>query len=490
MNRTFLRVVTVFLCGLSPSIAFAGTDTVLILHTNDMHDHIRPGYESTGGMPYVAGYVNSVRGQRSDTLVVDAGDVMEKGDMLSSKTRSAVMYEAMGRIGYDAAVPGNHDVKLELDYLDQCNELLGGKFVCANLVRDGAPRYTPSRIIDVDGVKVGVIGITRAGKREEIPDFEYSKKALAAEAAKLEPEAHLIVAVVHEGVSECVELSRAVPGVDVFVGGHKHEVVREPRVVEETGALIVEAGSNAQFVGELEVTLDLETEELVKHTGGLVELRHEQTPCDEALAAWVREREQALCPDASRVIARNNKALSTSEAACLVAAALKEKGGTDVGLCMADRVIRNGLPKGNIDVNAVFRVCAPWAVEVVQVSATGAELLDYLREYAFTLDRPQWAGFSAQLKAANGGARVIDTDLDAAKVYSVVLAKAEWDKRLSKTLAKSRGDAAATEAADCPFSVFEAFAGYVEGRARAGVTPDENARELHVASRGNRSAAE
>lgn len=477
-------------CGICPSVVLADTDTVLILHTNDMHDHIRPGYESIGGMPYVAGHVGSVREHRSDTLLVDAGDVMEKGDMLSSKTRSAVMYEAMDRIGYDAAVPGNHDVKLELDYLDGCNGLLGGAFVCANLLRDGAPRYSPSRIINVDGVKVGVIGITRASKREEIPDFDFSKKVLAEESQKLEPEAHLIVAIVHEGVSECIELSRAVPGVDVFVGGHKHEIVREPRVVEETGALVVEAGSNAQFVGELEVTIDIETEKVVRHKGRLVELRHEQTPCDDALAAWVREREQEVCPDAPRVIARNDKSLSSTEAAYLVAAALKEKAGADVGLCMADQVIRNGLPKGDIDVNAVFRVCAPWAVEVVQVSATGAELLDYLSEYAFTLDRPQWVGFSAQLKSANGGARVIGTDLDAAKVYSVVLARAEWDKRLSKSLAESRGAAATIEATDCPFSLLEAFVGYIEGHATAGTTPDENARELHVASRGTRSAAE
>lgn len=473
-----------FACLLFASKALAGTDTVLILHTNDLHDHIRPGYENLGGVPYVAGYVASVRAQRADTLLVDAGDVTEKGDMVALKTRGAVMYEAMGRIGYDAAVPGNHDVKPELEYLDQCNGMLGGKFVCANLLRDSAPRYAPSRIIEVDGVKVGVIGITRASKRDEIPDFEFSKKVLAAEAAKLEPDAQLIVAVVHEGVSECVALSCAVPAVDVFVGGHKHEVVQEPRVVEETGALIVEAGSNARFVGELEVTVDLETEEIVKHSGRLVELRHEEVPCDTALAAWVRDREQTVCPEASRVIGHSGKSLSSAEAAYLIAAALKEEAGTDVGLCMADEVIRNGLPVGEIDVNAVFRVCAPWALEVVRTTATGAEVLDYLREFAFTVDRPQWAGFRAQLRPGNGGTRVVDTDLDAGREYSVALAKAEWDKRFSKSLAKSRGGEAEVNAADCPFQVLDALMEYVERQVASGVTPDVRVRELAKAARG------
>ena len=90
--------------------ASAEEATLLILHTNDLHDHIRPGYEGIGGMPYVAGYIKQVRRERRDVLLLDAGDVSEKGDMVADKTDSAIMYEAMGRIGYDAIAPGNHDL--------------------------------------------------------------------------------------------------------------------------------------------------------------------------------------------------------------------------------------------------------------------------------------------------------------------------------------------------------------------------------------------
>ena len=30
--------------------AAADTDSVIILHTNDLHDHLRPGYDGVGGM--------------------------------------------------------------------------------------------------------------------------------------------------------------------------------------------------------------------------------------------------------------------------------------------------------------------------------------------------------------------------------------------------------------------------------------------------------
>jgi 2',3'-cyclic-nucleotide 2'-phosphodiesterase (5'-nucleotidase family) len=53
----------------------------------------------TGGIPYVSGYIKSVKAQRQDVLVLDAGDVAEKGG-LAFKTNSDIMYQAMGKIGY------------------------------------------------------------------------------------------------------------------------------------------------------------------------------------------------------------------------------------------------------------------------------------------------------------------------------------------------------------------------------------------------------
>ncbi len=104
--------VALFLSLVASVACFAETGTVLILHTNDMHDHVRPGYDGVGGVPYVAGYIESVKAERKDAIVLDAGDVMEKGDMLSFETESGVMYEAMGKIGYTAATVGNHDLDL------------------------------------------------------------------------------------------------------------------------------------------------------------------------------------------------------------------------------------------------------------------------------------------------------------------------------------------------------------------------------------------
>ncbi|HEY5553189.1 MAG TPA: metallophosphoesterase, partial [Opitutaceae bacterium] len=104
MNRRYpatLRAAAVFLLGLFllPWIA-AETASLLILHTNDIHDHVRAGDGGLGGLPYVAGYIRQVRSERDDVLVLDAGDVAEKGDLVAHRTHSKMTYELLRRIGY------------------------------------------------------------------------------------------------------------------------------------------------------------------------------------------------------------------------------------------------------------------------------------------------------------------------------------------------------------------------------------------------------
>src|SRR3954471_16084337 len=91
------------------SLALADTARLLILHTNDLHDHARVGDDGQGGLPFIAGYVKQVRAERHDVLLLDGGDVTEKGDMVSHKSGETLMWELMRRMSYDAVTPGNHD---------------------------------------------------------------------------------------------------------------------------------------------------------------------------------------------------------------------------------------------------------------------------------------------------------------------------------------------------------------------------------------------
>lgn len=96
---------------------------ITLLATNDIHGHveaetIESGPEQgklRGGLAYFGGIVKSIRaglrtqhGINADVIVLDAGDQFQ-GTLLSNFSEGELVFDAMNSVGYDAAVPGNHD---------------------------------------------------------------------------------------------------------------------------------------------------------------------------------------------------------------------------------------------------------------------------------------------------------------------------------------------------------------------------------------------
>ncbi len=468
--------------------ASALTDTILILHTNDIHDHIRTSLDGSCGLPLVAGYLKEARASRPDTLLLDAGDITEKGDMVAFKTRGAMLFEAMNRIGYDAAAPGNHDVKPGLDRLAECAGLAPDiQFLCANLDAPGGGALFPaSHVFDVDGVRVGVIGLTRPGDAP-CRTMEDTVEGLKAESARLSKEVDLLVVLAHMSSRYCREMSQSVPEVDVFVGGHSHEAIESPIQVPETGALIVQAGMYGRYVGRLDLEIDLETGKVVKSSGCLVPMRRGETPEDLELARWVAQKEQEICPEARRVVAQCPTPLGALEVAHLAADALRESAGADIGFCHPGAIIRDGIAAGDVDVNALFLTGGQRGHVVVRAQMTGQEINDYL---ARLLDlgngRAVWAGFKAQTRHGKDAGWAAESDLDPTRTYTVAMCELEWESRLASILEKRTGAPTDLEAAygveQCPFTFIDALENYAEKLRNEDVTLDARAKDLSASA--------
>ena len=461
-------------------MAYAETGKILILHTNDLHDHIRPGYEGVGGMPYVAGYIKDLKSKRQDVLVLDAGDVTEKGDLVSFETHSEIMYEAMGKAGYAATVPGNHDLHYDIARLRAWAALAPDmSMLCLNLLdTDGKPCFMPSKIFDVNGVKVGVIGVTLP-KGGNTLEFKACGEAVRAEAERLRPDAHLLVVLGHLSSKDCADMSELAPSVQVFIGGHSHELLKEPIVAKKTGAIIVQAGEYARYVGHLEITVDLGTRKVVHSEGGVVEMRHDKTPCDEAMRDWIQAREHEVCPDAGRVVGRCEKPLSTTEAGALAAEALRWRAGAEIAFCHPGSIIRSGLPAGEVDVNALFLTGGQRGVKIVETTLTGKAIEDYLRSLQQQAKgQTEWAGFRGEVDF-DKTQRVwaAHTDLEADRPYRVVLTEMEWQSRFEQVGAKSP-DAAATKPSVSQFTFLEAITAYAEYLSKEGIPLDAHVRKL------------
>jgi 2',3'-cyclic-nucleotide 2'-phosphodiesterase (5'-nucleotidase family) len=419
----------------------ARTDTILILHTNDIHAHLRADYDGSGGLPYVSGYINQQRAERTDILVLDAGDVAEKGDLVAFATDCELVYEAMGRVGFDAGAPGNHDHDFGVPQLHRFAELADPmRMLCINLVdEDGVPEFPPSSIFEVDGVRVGVIGMI-VPRDEYGLDREATAEAMAREAERLEPEVDLTIAVCHESSRHCANLSRIAPLIDVYISGHSHEVLPEAVVVPETGALIVQAGSYAEYVGRLELTIDLESETILEANSELVPMRHDVIPCDIDMLQWIREHERALTPEADRLVGWTDTVFDYRQLGNLGAAALRESTGADIAFCAPGQVIRATLPIGLVDVNAIFRTGGERAHHVIETRLTGSEIEAYLLGMEISdWYQTSWAGFRASV-GNEGGKPVIQTNLDADRSYRVVIPELEWRTRFLRLIDRARKD--------------------------------------------------
>jgi 5'-nucleotidase / UDP-sugar diphosphatase len=420
--RTKRTLATCLLVAVAASCAHRNTDTVTILHTNDIHGHIRKGAEGVGGMAYVGAYIREVEARRSDTLVLDGGDINNKGDMLPGVTKGRALYEIMGMIGYDAAVPGNHDFVYGVEHLQ--NLVRWGEFpsLCLNAVDETENPVLPgSQIFDVDGVKVGVIGLT-VQRSEGTLSLEDSCPLLAREAARLEPEAHLLVALCHLSSEDCAAVSQAVPAIDVFIGGHSHEALERPIVVEETGAIIIEAGDFARYVGRLKVKIDLDTEEVIRHKGKLVAMKHRSVPRDPELAAWIARQEREYCPRVMETVGTCQQEVTRRGMAKLLAAALLERADADLALTHKGTHCR-GLPVGAITYNTLYGTIRLGEQPIVLMALTGQEILGFLEDAQGVEDVPQWAGFTADMAFPNPeeSGKVTTTDLDPRRSYRVVL---------------------------------------------------------------------
>lgn len=143
------------------------SDTVTILHTNDMHGRIleekdKSGNTSVIGMAKLGEIVKEERA-KGTTLVLDAGDAFQ-GLPISNSTEGADMASLMNEIGYDAMTVGNHEFDFGLDRLKEFKTVLNFPIISSNIYVNDVRLLDAYTIVDktpdVSGDEFVVIGVS------------------------------------------------------------------------------------------------------------------------------------------------------------------------------------------------------------------------------------------------------------------------------------------------------------------------------------------
>jgi 5'-nucleotidase len=243
-----------------------------VIGTNDVHGQLLPD-NFKGGITTLSGYVEAVRAVRAEdggaVLLIDAGD-MWQGTLESNLVEGSSIVEAYNAIGYTAVTIGNHEFdfgpigELAIPASDTDNprgalqqRIAEARFpvLSANIVdtETGKPvdweNVTPSIMIEVVGVKVGIIGLVTEEALQRTASsntvgLEISPlaEAIVREATTLRADgAEIVIVTAHAGGScdefndpddlsscepddEIMHVANALPVglIDHIIAGHTH----------------------------------------------------------------------------------------------------------------------------------------------------------------------------------------------------------------------------------------------------------------------------
>ncbi|MCH5211494.1 MAG: 5'-nucleotidase C-terminal domain-containing protein [Oscillospiraceae bacterium] len=246
-------------------------NTVVILHTNDMHGSL-VGSSSVIGSDRVA-----TLKIMEDAILADGGDATQ-GVALASLSQGADVIDIMSAAGYDVMAAGNHEFDYGFDILAKNRQLAAFPIISANTYYEGAPLFAGSYnggetngeniIIEKNGIKIGIFALTTVNtatstKPDGIVGVEFKDEVETAkeQVKKLDEQgADVIIALTHMGVNpdaaKCTsrQLAEAMADtkLNAIIDGHSHTVVGEV----DSGIVIGQTGTAGANVGRMEITVD------------------------------------------------------------------------------------------------------------------------------------------------------------------------------------------------------------------------------------------
>jgi 5'-nucleotidase/UDP-sugar diphosphatase len=416
-----------------PATAADGKKTFTILHTNDLHSNLiglGPASDyspftlnddkTRGGFARLATLIAKRKEARQNlgpVVMLDAGDYSMGTAFGAAIRETGGELQLLSQMGCDATTFGNHDFDLGPDGLAKSIEVAAKagripSLVASNtdftaqdatltdlqrLAKDGVIRR--HMVIERGGMRFGIFGLmgkesvfyTSGAGAIKFPDAIET----AREVVKLlreQEQVDVVICLSHGGLDkgqdgrftdgEDVRLAKAVPGIDVVIGGHTHTALEEAIIVNGHTP-VVQTGKYGESLGELVLSLDggklkVESYKLLPIDDTIVgdraiadEITRIQKAVTEVVFASRGYRMDQPLAVAPRDLPNTFTDIAASTLlANLVTDSFRKATKADIGFT-ANGLMRTGLTRGKSGVQTVYDVfaVAPLGAGVVDTTA-------------------------------------------------------------------------------------------------------------------------
>lgn len=390
---------------------------VVVLFTSDVHCGIDQGFGYAG----LAAIRQSMEDAGNHVVLVDNGDSIQ-GEPIGTMTTGEALIELMNVVGYDLAIPGNHEFDYGMDRFLELTEKADFPYISANFNKDGELVFAPYLVKEFDGVKIAFVGITTPKTittstpkyfqdengnfiygfmQDESGEKLYAAVQSAVDAAREEGAAY-VIALGHLGNEQACEpwtyadVIGNTTGIDALLDGHSHDT-DQVEMVNKDGQTVLRSGCGTKLagVGCLRIGKDgkLSTE---------LFLWNNKTDAPTLLGihndadAAVKSAKDALGDKLSEVVAKTAVELTINDPVAtkddgspirivrraetnlgdLCADAYQELSGAQIAFVNGGG-IRTSIKEGDITLNDILKV-HPFGNAMCVIEATGQQILDAL----------------------------------------------------------------------------------------------------------------
>ena len=355
-------------------------------------------------------------------LLVDDGDAIQ-GEPIGTMTTGEAIIDIMNAVGYDIAIPGNHEFDYGMDRFLELTKKANFPYISCNFNKQGEPVFQPYVIKDIDGVKFAFVGVTTPmalrsstpryfmdenGKfiygflQDENGEALYAAVQKAVDDARAEGAQYVIVMAHMGNEAECspwtyAEVISNTTGIDAWLDGHSHDTDQVVMKNKDGQDVVRSAcGTKLANIGALTVTTDGKiSSELYSWNQKIAapKLLGLQNAASEAVTAAsgvLNEKLNQVVAATSVELIINDPVAKTEDGKPIriirrtetnlgdlcADAYLDQSSGADIALVNGGG-IRVAINKGDITLNDILRV-HPFGNSLTVIEATGQQVLDAL----------------------------------------------------------------------------------------------------------------